>query len=145
MTYVMDLPQHFHLRVFMSPRGTYASHQSQLKSIPNIMSQQHPHFHSKCLAKMYVAEKSIEEKNPFKVSRSDPRRYEVVCTDPDCLYRLKFRGKRMTCFTLQNHSTNTLAIIFLQHSKRCWCDKERQSCCDKGDELPPMIWETHCV
>ena len=86
MTFGMHLPLHFHLRVFMSPRGTYTSHHSQLKGIPTIMTKQHPHFHSKCLAKMYVAEKSIEEKKPFKVSRSDPRRYEVVCTDLDCLY-----------------------------------------------------------
>ena len=98
MTLVMHFPHHFHLRVFMSPRGTYTSHQSQLKNCPTVMSQQHPHFHSKCLAKMYVAEKSIEEKKPFKVSRSYPRRYEVVCTDPDCLYWLNFRAKKGDLF-----------------------------------------------
>ena len=77
------------------------------------------HFATKSLAKMYVAEKSIKKKKPFKVSRSNPRRYEVVCVEKSCLFRLNIRAKRMICSTSPKHTTNTLVICSLQRSKSC--------------------------
>ena len=133
MTFGMDLSRHFHLRAFLSPRGTYTSHQFPPTSIPTIMSQQHPHFHSKCLAKMYVAEKSIEEKKSFKVSRSDPRRYEVVCTDPDCLYRLNFRAKKDDPFHVTKSSHEHTCDFLSPTFKKVWVrQRVTELLCQRG-------------
>ena len=73
-------------------------------------------FASKALAKMFVAEKSIKEKKPFKVSRSNPRRYEVVCVEKSCLFRLNIRAKIDDVFyitkTRHEHTCDILSPTF---------------------------------
>ena len=53
----------------------------------------HP-FDTKHEAKLFVAEKSIREKKPFKVVRSDARRFEIVCPVEGCAYKLNIRARK---------------------------------------------------
>ena len=70
-------------------------------------------FITKRDAKMFVAEKSIREKKPFVVDRSDTRRYEVVCPVKGCLFRISIRARKDDRFhvtkALHEHTCDSVA------------------------------------
>ena len=63
-------------------------------------------FNTKRDAKLYVAEKSVREKKPFKLFRSDSERFEVVCPVDGCAFRLNIRAQKDNHFhiTKMNHA-----------------------------------------
>ena len=61
-------------------------------------------FGSKREAKLYVAEKSVAEKKPFRVVRSDSERFEVVCPEKGCLFKLNIRVQKDVHFHVTRSS-----------------------------------------
>ena len=57
-----------------------------------------PSFKSKKKAKLFVAEQSVRDKKPFKVSRSDSRRFEVFFPAAGCLFRMNIRMRKDDVF-----------------------------------------------
>ena len=74
-------------------------------------------FTSKKDAKFFIADKSVREKKPFVVERSDPRRLEVVCPVEGCLFRLNVRARKDDLFTSRKVATNTHASRLHRQSK----------------------------
>ena len=116
----------------------------KLRNNPLADMEPEQRFASKALAKMFVAEKSIKEKKPFKVSRSNPRRYEVVCVEKSCLFRLNIRAKIDDVFyitkTRHEHTCDILSPTFKkmwirQRATELLCQREKATASELGDSL----------
>ena len=57
-----------------------------------------PSFTSKKKAKLYIAEQSVIDKKPFRVGRSDSRRFEVFCPVAGCLFNTSIRARKNDFF-----------------------------------------------
>ena len=74
--------------------------------------QRQERFTTKKDAKFLIADKSIREKKPFVVERSDSRRLEVVCPVQGCLFRLNIRARKDTFHvtkSLHEHTCESMA------------------------------------
>ena len=57
-------------------------------------------FHSKDEVKRFVQEKSVTEKKPFKIHKTEPKRFVVKCPNDGCPFKLFFSGNDGGVFEL---------------------------------------------
>ena len=76
-------------------------------------------FRSKKDIRRFVQAKSVAEKNPFKIHKTEPKRYVVKCAKDCCRFKLLFRGNGLGVFELVDEQAHT-CISHVGTVKREW-------------------------
>ena len=76
-------------------------------------------FGSKKDIRRFVQAKSVAEKKPFKITKTEPMRYVVKCTKDCCRFKLLFRGNDLGVFELVEERAHT-CISHVGTVKREW-------------------------
>ena len=62
--------------------------------------------------KIFVAEKSVREKKPFTVVKSEHRRFVAICPNDNCQFRLCFFQRIDGCFHVSEERPHTCKDVF---------------------------------
>ena len=75
-------------------------------------------FFSKTLVKIFVCEKSVEEKKPFVLDKSEPGRVVVKCSKKHCAFKMIFHGVDAGAYQLDEE---------VQHTCQCFVPTIKRS------------------
>ena len=81
-------------------------------------------FESKRAVKLYIAGKSVREKKPFSIERSDSQRCDVVCPVDGCLYKINIRLRKDGMYHITKTSCEHTCDSFSPTLKRSWIISE---------------------
>ena len=77
------------------------------------MEPDKPHFTSKTDVVRFVQAKALDDKKPFRVSRSDSRRFHVRCPDERCPFQMRFWARKDGAFRLIRDVAHTCTMFNL--------------------------------
>ena len=77
------------------------------------MEPDKPHFTSKTDVVRFVQAKALDDKKPFRVSRSDSRRFHVRCPDERCPFQMRFWARKDGAFRLIRDVAHTCTMFKL--------------------------------
>ena len=69
--------------------------------------------------KLFISEKSVREKNPFTVVKSEHRRFAAVCPNNHCQFKMCFFQRLDGCFHVSDQKPHTCKDVF-PTIKRVW-------------------------
>ena len=96
-------------------------------------------FPNKRQVKLYVCSKSVEDKKPFAVVKTDPSRYQVRCTQRGCSFKRSFFKQLDGQFHVAEEREHSCDSVF-PTVKRLWvCEAARELVQEKGRITPSEL------